>query len=432
MAEALSPAQVESLERQDRLASIISPFLLLIDAFALRFFFRYRISNLAQARGTAFGCLASHRGPVIVVANHLNHADPYLVGWLLLGAPKDFHPSGVRRVCSTPWTIADELTHSPEGDDWKKRLLGWWTYLCRSIYVRRKGEDHEAVESRRSLIWRALWALRRGGWIGFFPEATRSRSGWLDSSQRPSLAGELAGACPDAAFLCVYLRGESQSTWCDFPEAGQSFRAYVGWLPPSELTGKSPADVSSLVFERLGGLQDAWFKEALLPKNCAGCGVVDLRTADPKAARLEAARVACRSALRSAGLPTEAIEVDLFRHTAVERTSGTEVRFRFAVEDSEKILCVALLRGGSLGDESSPGDIAWTVKSPPNGSDPDSYSKEELLRLIAESSDDLRVDDLKFDLIDGFGKVLLRGKPQDWGASISHSGRFVACSFMTS
>jgi 1-acyl-sn-glycerol-3-phosphate acyltransferase len=432
MAQALSPAQVESLERQDRLAAILSPFLLLIDAFAMRFVFRYGISNLSQARGDLSRRLESHRGPIIIVSNHLSHADPYLVGWLLLGAPKDFHPAGVRSVCSTPWTIADEFTHSPEGADWRGRLLGWWTYLCRAIYVRRKGDDDESLESRRSLVWRALWALRRGGWIGFFPEATRSRSGWLDASRTHLLAGELAEACPDAAFLCVYIRGESQSTWCDLPKAGESFRAYVDWIHPSELAEKEPAAVSHLVIERLGGLQSAWFKESFLSKNCSGSCVVDLRTAGGAAAREQAAKGACRAALLTAGLPAEAIDIDLFRETATERTSGTEVRFRFAVDDAEKVLCLAMLRGGRLGDESSPGDIAWRVEPKPEGADPASSSKEALLRLIAESSDDLKVDELKFDLIDGLEKVLLRGKPQDWGASISHSGRFVACSFMTS
>jgi 1-acyl-sn-glycerol-3-phosphate acyltransferase len=431
MLDLVDANQIEALKRQDRWSSIASPLHAPMIGVLMHLVYRYNMTNIDSARRLISRYLAAHRGPIICVANHLTHLDPYFVSWVLLPIRHVFHPSVPGRISALPWVIADEAMYT-ERKGWSGFLLRWWTYCSRTLYVRRLGEEAEAVRSRETLFSRALWALNHSGWVGFFPEAKRSRSGWLEAGEPKPLAGELGHAAPGAAFLCLYIRGEHQKTWCHFPNAGESFRVYVDWIAPAEIAGEPAPEITRKVFERLGRLQEAWFKESSLPKNCGGCAVVDLREVRSDAARVQAARSAACAALSAAGLPADSVDVDLFLDKAVERTTRTEVRFRFVAENAERVVCVAVVRGGLLGNAFSPGDVLWRVESLPIGATPSSFAGELLLRFIAESSDDIHASELELELLAGVPKVRRQGTVQDWGVSFSHSGRFAACSFMTS
>jgi hypothetical protein len=127
------------------------------------------------------------------------------------------------------------------------------------------------------------------------------------------------------------------------------------------------------------------------------------------------------------------LEADLFRRRVVHRPTGTEVETRFTDDDAEKVHCVAVLRGGSVGDDEVPGDVLWRVEEVPAGEAPGEFARDRLLDLIAESSDDIPSPAvLAIADNEGIPRVLRGGKPCDWGVSISHSGRFAACSFMIS
>ncbi len=89
-------------------------------------------------------------GPLIVVANHLNQADPPLI-CASLSRPVVF-------------MAKEELFRSP--------LLGWMVKNFGAIPIRRNMVDREALENARNLLSSNLV-------IGFFPEGTRSVSSQL-------------------------------------------------------------------------------------------------------------------------------------------------------------------------------------------------------------------------------------------------------------
>jgi 1-acyl-sn-glycerol-3-phosphate acyltransferase len=436
-----SREQAVSLERQARWSALISPLYSLFVWTALRFVFGVRLEGLAEFRRDLGRRLAEHRGPVIWTSNHLTHLDPWIIGWVLFPFSKVAGSwLGGKADRSLPWFIGEEAIHRPEGRSWPQRLLGWATYLGRALYVRRSGDDEAAAASRRTLPARASWALRRSGWLGFFPEGRRSRSGWFDPGSPKPLIGELAQAAPGSAILCLYLRGERQRTWTAFPRRSETFRLRHDWIEPKGGSDETPLELSRSVFERIGSLQEQWFAESLLHKNCGGFAVIDLRDSLAsdflEGARAEAARTAALAALRSAGLAEESdrgrIEVDLFRQKALHRPSGTEVDVRIVLEDGEKLACAAILRGGRFEDEASAGDLAWRVEPLPRRADPLAFARERLRSFIAESADDIVIEELEIGEQDGLPRVLRRGKVQDWAPSLSHSGAFVGFSFMVS
>jgi phosphopantetheinyl transferase (holo-ACP synthase) len=309
-----------------------------------------------------------------------------------------------------------------------------------------------------------------------YPEAHRSRTGWLDPSRPRDFLGRLALRAPDAKFLAVYFRGEEQAFATVAPRKGEVFRIHaelVDGVEPGETTAR---EVSSRLFHVLARLQERWFRDSPLSKNCGGNDVVDLAAArhqenfdletgeadpewldrhltakervyleaQPPARRysvfwkLFAAKEAAHKALAQAGIHTPRgaftmLEADLFRRRVVHRPTGTEVETRFTDDDAEKVHCVAVLRGGSVGDDEVPGDVLWRVEEVPAGEAPGEFARDRLLDLIAESSDDIpSTAVLAIADNEGIPRVLRGGKPCDWGVSISHSGRFAACSFMIS
>jgi hypothetical protein len=94
---------------------------------------------------------------------------------------------------------------------------------------------------------------------------------------------------------------------------------------------------------------------------------------------------------------------------------------------------VAVLRGGFIGDEETEGDVVWDVAEVPPGTSPGAFARERALDFIAGCNDEIG-SSAKLALSEdgGLPAVLWRGKPQDWSLSLSHSGRYAACSFMVS
>ena len=114
-------------------------------------------------------------------------------------------------------------------------------------------------------------------------------------------------------------------------------------------------------------------------------------------------------------------------------STGLQLDFRFTDDDEDKLHCVAVLRGGFLGDDETPGDAVWDVAEVPAGVSPGSFAREHALDFIASCNDEIG-SSAKLALSEegGLPTVLWRGKPQDWSLSLSLSGRYAACSFMVS
>ena len=107
------------------------------------------------------------KGPLIVVSNHLNNADPPV---LEHAVRRDIH-----------WLTKAEWFKTP--------VIGWMFRLAGMIPVRRFEADLHALREAQKL-------LDRGGCLGMFPEGTRSKTGALKEGEPGSALIALRSGAP--------------------------------------------------------------------------------------------------------------------------------------------------------------------------------------------------------------------------------------------
>ena len=467
----LTPEDLKALRLQRLLSrALVVPVSLLV-ALLARLHFGYRLDpDIARIRAEIWAKLDGHDGPVIWAANHLTLIDSFLVYWAIFPVSRLLED---RRV---PWSTPEYTNYYKLGGPLQSAGIRGLLYLCRCIPFLRGGEDADSEAWRQKAFDKCVWALREGGSVFVYPEAGRSRSGWLEPRRPKDFLGKLALEAPASKFLCVYLRAERQIATTAYPPKGDRLRVVVD-LIDGALPGESnPRDISRRLFDRLAQMQQEWWKGSEMPRNCAGNDVVDLKgsllrenfsddlsEADQEWLerhltkrelahlseqgpgelfrafwRFFCAKEACHKALGRAIIvvPNGAfheIEIDLFRRKATHLTTGLQLDIRFTDDDSDKLHCVAVLRGGYIGDDESEGDALWNVAEVPAGVSPGAFAREMALDFIASTNDEIGSSSrLALSEQGGLPTALWRGKPQDWSLSLSHSGRYAACSLMIS
>ncbi len=468
---ALDAEDVKALRRQWLVSrALVAPVSILVAAIA-RLYFRYKIGeDVARLRRDIWKKLDAHPGPVIWAANHLTLIDSFLVYWAVFPTSRVFEDKRI------PWSTPEYTNYYKLGGPLQSAFIRGLLYLCRCIPFLRGGEDSKSEEFRVKAFEKCAWVLKEGGAVFVYPEAGRSRSGWLEPKRPKDFLGKLAVEVPAAKFLVVYLRSERQIATTAAPPFGDRIRAVADLIEGARPGETSAREVSQRLFDRLAELQLEWWKDSDMARNCGGNDVVDLKgpllrenfsddlgEADPEwlerhltkkelaylaeqgpAAlfrtfwKFFCAKEACHKALGRAVItvPNGAfheIEVDLFRRKAVHIPTGLQLDVRFTDDDAEKLHCVAVLRGGFIGDDETEGDVLWSVAEVPPGTSPGAFVREHALEFIAGVNDEIG-NPAKLALTDEYGLpgVLWRGKPQDWSLSLSHSGRFAAASFMIS
>lgn len=464
----LTTEDLASLRRQWIVSRAVAiPLSFFVSATA-RLRFGYRLpENIAEVRAEVWKKLDAHDGPVIWAANHLTLIDSFLVYWAVFPLTRVFEDKRI------PWSTPEYTNYYKLGGRFKSAFIRGLLYAVRCIPFLRGGEDAASEAFRQKAFDKCVWILKAGGAVFVYPEAGRSRSGWFEARRPKDFLGKMALEAPNAKFLCVYMRSDSQMMTTVRPPVGDRFRLVVDLIDgvlPGETT---PRVISQRLFDRLAEMQDEWWKDCPMPKNCAGNDLVDLKApllrenfsedlsdADPewlgrhltpkelKYAREQelfrtfwkffAAKEAAHKALARAGLVVphggfHEIEVDLFRRKAVHVSTGLQLDFRFTDDDEDKLHCVCVLRGGFIGDDETEGDAVWEVAEVPAGLSPGAFARERALDFIAECNDEIGSSArLALSEQGGLPTVLWKGAPQDWSLSLSHSGRFVACSFMVS
>jgi phosphopantetheinyl transferase (holo-ACP synthase)/1-acyl-sn-glycerol-3-phosphate acyltransferase len=465
----LTPEDLSSLRRQWRISRAVAVPLSFFVAATARFRFGYRLpADIDAIRAEIWEKLDSHDGPVIWAANHLTLIDSFLVYWAIFPLSRSLED---RRI---PWSTPEYTNYYKLGGPLKGAFIRGLLYVCRCIPFMRGGEDAAAEAYRQNAFDKCAWILREGGSVFVYPEAGRSRSGWLEARRPKDFLGKLALEVPSAKFLCVYLRAETQLATTVRPPEGDRFRIVADLIDGARPGESNPRDVSQRLFDRLAEMQREWWKESPMPRNCGGNDVIDLKApllrenfsddladADPEWLerhltpkeqtylrtredffasfwRFFCAKEACHKALARTGLivPHGAfheIEVDLFRRKAVHVSTGLQLDVRFTDDDADKLHCVAVLRGGYIGDDETAGDVVWDVAEVPAGTSPGAFARERALDFIASCNDEIGSSSrLALSENGGLPTVLWKGKPQDWSLSLSHSGRYVASSFMVS
>ncbi|UPT75793.1 MAG: 4'-phosphopantetheinyl transferase superfamily protein [Elusimicrobiota bacterium] len=468
---ALDAEDVKALRVQWAVSrALVAPVSLLVAAIS-RFYFGYELhEDVRRLRREIWAKLDAHPGPVIWAANHLTLIDSFLVYWAV------FPTSRVLEDRRIPWSTPEYTNYYKLGGPVQSAFLRGLLYLCRCIPFLRGGEDAAAETFRQKAFEKCAWVLKQGGAVFVYPEAGRSRSGWLEPKRPKDFLGRLALEAPDAKFLVVYLRSERQISTTACPPYGDRIRVVADLVEGARPGDTNPRAISQRLFDRLAELQRVWWDGSDMARNCGGNDVVDLKgpllrenfsddlteadqewlerhltkkelsyLAEQGPAKLFrtfwkffCAKEACHKALGRAVItvPNGAfheIEIDLFRNKAVHIPTGLQLDTRFTDDDEDKLHCVAVLRGGFIGDADTEGDVLWTVAEVPAGTSPGGFVRELALDFIAGVNDEIG-SSAKLALTDqaGLPGVLWKGKPQDWSLSLSHSGRFAAASFMIS
>ena len=116
------------------------------------------------------------------------------------------------------------------------------------------------------------------------------------------------------------------------------------------------------------------------------------------------------------------LEFDAGLEEMVCLPTGDRLRVEFAVDDAEKLHCVASLTAG-------PAVVRRGMSQLGSGADASAAARESLIdQLVRERGG--AAASFAVGERDGFPRILERGRWKDWSVSLSHAGRFVAFSYI--
>jgi 1-acyl-sn-glycerol-3-phosphate acyltransferase len=245
-AEALSYRERAQLVIQREVGRMLAPLWVTLVVAVMRFGMGWRIDGLAEARRAYRKLWRGSRRGVLVCANHLTMVDSFVIAWAL--APAWWY---VLHYRSLQW-------NTPERENFARtRVMRAAIYVAKCIPVRRGGDRREVGR----VLARIAWLLSRGEAGLMFPEGGRSRSGRVDAQASTYGVGRIARALPGLRVLCVYLRGDGQATWSDFPARGERFRVRVEELEPKSDHGglRGSLEVSRQILAKLGDMEQEHF-----------------------------------------------------------------------------------------------------------------------------------------------------------------------------
>lgn len=227
--------------------ALLLPFGALI-ILLLRWAGGYRIENLEETR-RRFRELSREKAPLLVCGNHLTFIDSALMLWAF---------------ASTVWYLFHYRFFSwnlPAGDFFAKKLkYRVVLHLSKCIFLYRDGPP--AHQNRVLTLCRHL--LEKGEVVTIFPEGQRSRSGRVEPEKMTHgaarLIESLGGRC---RVLCVYVRGDKQEGYSDYPPRGSLFRIRMELLAPSSSQAGRQAyhEITAQIGGALKRLEEEHFHE---------------------------------------------------------------------------------------------------------------------------------------------------------------------------
>jgi 1-acyl-sn-glycerol-3-phosphate acyltransferase len=218
----------------------------------MRWVRRYRVPEMARIRAQYRALWKEVDGPLLICPNHLTLIDSYVLGWAVLSVwDALLHPSRLA------W-------HLPEKRNVSESLLFRFAcYIGKAIQVVRRGTPSETQFTKAKL----QYLLSHGQTIEVFPEATRSRSGRVDTENFDYAVGRLCLNHPGARVLCAYVRGQEQETWGQFPKRGEAFFIELRLVTPrAEHQGlRGAREIATQVIQELADMERQYFEHRTAP-----------------------------------------------------------------------------------------------------------------------------------------------------------------------
>jgi 1-acyl-sn-glycerol-3-phosphate acyltransferase len=227
---------------QREVGRVLGPLWIPLAVSVMRWRHGWRIVEGGASRREFARLRRESPAPLLVCANHLTMIDSFLIA-LALGSPWWY----VTHFGSLPW-------NTPERENFSHT---WWlrvaTWLMKCIPVSRGGDRREVGRT----LDRLAWVMSQGDVGLVFPEGGRSRTGRVDVTASTYGVGRIVKALPGCRVLCVYLRGDGQSSWSDAPARGERFRVRLASLEPkSEHAGlRGSLEITRQILARLAALE---------------------------------------------------------------------------------------------------------------------------------------------------------------------------------
>ena len=206
-----------SLALQRSVAYALAPLTLPVVAGILRFGLGYRVEGLRELRREYRQIRRESDAPLLICANHLTLIDSFLIGWAL-GSPGWY----LQDFASLPWNLPERRNFAATP------ALRALIYSLKCLSIERGGPRRDVGR-----VLDRFAQLLANGEVGLvFPEGGRSRTGRVDPETAAYGVGRLVRAVPDCRVLCIYVRGERQTGYSDWPARGDRFHVSLGWVEP--------------------------------------------------------------------------------------------------------------------------------------------------------------------------------------------------------
>ena len=206
----------------------------------------YRVRNLTRIRRKINDLMRRHKGPWLICANHLTLIDSFILAYAMFPAYR--YMIHFRLV---PWNMPEYMNFN------RNRLVGLFCYLVKCIPVIRGG-DREVVKIS---LEKCVRLLHKGENIMIFPEGTRSRIGRVNTRDYTYNVGRWFCNIEKVRVMCIYLRGDHQKTYSNFPRFGEKFTMMVERCRPyTNLKGlRAHRHCAGQIIEHLADMEKRYF-----------------------------------------------------------------------------------------------------------------------------------------------------------------------------
>ncbi len=206
----------------------------------------YRIRDLCKIRQEITHTMRKHNGPWLICANHLTMIDSFILSYAMF--------PGYRYMLQyslIPWNVPEHANFN------RGILLSFLCYLVKCIPVKRGGDRNSVKRS----MDKCAYLLNHGQNLMIFPEGTRSRTGRVSSENCTYHVGRLVNKTPDARVLCIYLRGDRQNNYSNFPKFRETFTLTTcQFRPKTGLRGlRAHRDFARQIIDQLSKMEIAYF-----------------------------------------------------------------------------------------------------------------------------------------------------------------------------
>ncbi len=206
----------------------------------------YRIRDIDEIRETVKKMYRSNPVPWIICAIHLTLIDSLILAYAMIPFYRYMF-----RYNLVPWNMPEKMNFN------RNFVMTLMTFLAKCIPVLRKG-DRSSVNTT---LKKCEHLLKKNEHLMIFPEGTRSRNGRINTEEYFYGVGRLYKSVENCNVMCIYLRGDRQAGYSNYPAINQQFYMSVkGLIPRTELKGlRAQREYSRQIIETLSEMEQEYF-----------------------------------------------------------------------------------------------------------------------------------------------------------------------------